>query len=73
MSTLGDIMNRRTFGYALFVVIIIVILTSLPFLVGKIDPIYLLVIMIAAGFIWTILRIYMRKTLQLKKEENVDT
>jgi len=55
-------MNRRTFGYALFVVIVIVILTSLPFLVGKIDPIYLLLIPIAIGFLWPILRIYMRKT-----------
>ena len=66
-------MNRRTFGYALFVVFIIVILTSLPFLVGKIDPIYLLLIMIAIGFLWPILRIYMRRTSQLKREENVDT
>lgn len=73
MSILGDIMNRRTFGYALFVVIVIVILTSLPFLIGKIDPIGLLLIMIAIGFLWPILRIYMRKTSQLKREENADT
>jgi hypothetical protein len=66
-------MNRRTFGYTLFVVIVIVILTSLPFLVGKVDPIYLLLLMIATGFLWPILRIYMRKTSQPKKEENADT
>jgi positive regulator of sigma E activity len=66
-------MNRRTFGYALFVVIVIVILTSMPFLVGKIDPIYLLLIIIALGLLWPILRIYTRKTSQLNREENVDT
>jgi len=66
-------MNRRTFEYALFVVIIIVILTSLPFFVGKIHAIYLLLVMIAIGFLWPILRMYMRKTSQPKREENVDT
>ena len=66
-------MNRRTFGYALFVVIIMVILTSLPFFVGKIDAIYLLLIMIAIGFLWPILRLYMRKTSQPRREENVGT
>ena len=65
-------MNRRTFEYALFVVIIIVILTSLPFFVGKIDAIYLLLVMIAIGFLWPILRMYMRKT-SIDREENVDT
>lgn len=73
MNIHGDIMNRRTLGYALFVVIVIVILTSLPFLIGKIDPVYLLLLMIAIGFLWPILRIYMRKTSQLKREEKVDT
>ena len=66
-------MDRRTFGYALFVIIMLVILTSLPLFVGKIDPIYLLLIMIAAGVLWPILRLYMRKTQPSKKEENVDT
>jgi len=66
-------MDRRTFGYALFVIIMLVILTSLPLFVGKIDPIYLLLIMIAAGVLWPILRLYMRKTPASKKEENVDT
>jgi len=63
LSILGDDMKRRTIGYALFVVIMLVILTSLPFFVGKIDAIYLLLIMTAIGFLWAIVRIYMRKTL----------
>jgi len=66
-------MDRRTFGYALFVIIVIVILTSLPLFVGAIDPIYLLVILIAAGVLWPILRLYMRRTSPSKNEENVNT
>jgi len=66
-TILGDYMKRRTVGYALFVFIVIVTLTSLPFLVGKIDSIYLLLIMTAIGFLWAILRIYMRKNLVAKK------
>jgi len=73
LSILGDIMNRRTFGYALFVVIMIVILTAMPFLVGKVDPIYLLLIVIALGLLWPIVRIYTRRTSQLNREENVGT
>ncbi|UCC33377.1 MAG: hypothetical protein JSW53_06335 [Candidatus Bathyarchaeota archaeon] len=65
-------MNRRTLGYALFVVSMIVILTSLPFLVGLIDPIYILLIMIAIGFLWPILRYYMRKTSQPNREDKGD-
>jgi len=63
LSILGDDMKRRTVGYTLLVVIMIVILTSLPFFVGKIDSIYLLLIMTAIGFLWAILGIHMRKTL----------
>jgi len=63
LSILGYDMKRRTVGYTLLVVIMIVILTSLPFFVGKIDSIYLLLIMTAIGFLWAILGIHMRKTL----------
>ena len=63
MNILGDGMKRRIFGYALFVVIAVVTLASLPFFVGKIDSIYLLLVLIAIGFLWAILRIYMRKTM----------
>ncbi|UCE44478.1 MAG: hypothetical protein JSV57_03100 [Candidatus Bathyarchaeota archaeon] len=65
-------MNRRTFGYILFVALMIVILTSLPFFVGRIDPIYILLIMVAIGFLWPILRHYMRKTSQPNREERED-
>jgi len=64
-------MGRGTFGYVLFVIIAVIVLASLPSLVEKVNPIYLLVVMIAIGFIWAILRIYMRKVSYLDKEENV--
>ena len=65
---MGDCVNRMIFGYALFVVVAVVILASLPFFVGKINSIYLLVILIAIGFLWAILRIYMRQKSVAEKE-----
>lgn len=66
-------MDRKRFGYALFVILVVVILASLPLFVGAIDPIYLLAILIAAGVLWPILRLYLRKTPPGKNEENVNT
>ncbi|MDH5449668.1 MAG: hypothetical protein OEX77_02040 [Candidatus Bathyarchaeota archaeon] len=54
-------MNKISLAYALFVISAIVILASLPLLVGKIDPNYLLFALIAIGVLWFIARIYMRK------------
>jgi len=54
-------MNKISLAYALFVISAIVILVSLPLLVGKIDPNYLLFALIAIGVLWFIARIYMRK------------
>jgi len=65
---MGDCVKRRNFGYALFVVIAVVILTSLPFLVGKINPIYLLLVLAAIGFLWVVLRTYMRKKVLAEKK-----
>jgi len=54
-------MNKISLAYALFVISAIVILASLPLLVDKIDPNYLLFALIAIGVLWFIARIYMRK------------
>ena len=69
LGVLGDCMKRRNFVYALFVVIVVAILALLPLFVGKIDSIYLFIVLIAIGFLWTILRVYMRKTYSESRNE----
>jgi len=54
-------MNRISLAYALFVISAIVILVSLPLLVGRIDSNFLLFALIAIGVLWFVARIYMRK------------
>ena len=54
-------MNKISLAYALFVISAIVVLVSLPLLVGKIDPNFLLFALIAIGVLWFVARIYMRK------------